>query len=428
MAQPLWDLNKEVAVLRRPHCILETATGEMMTPAIFKDSLYANRRVSEMLLKDDGSLSLKQQPLAATWIKWPFRREMGALVYEPGKPEVTEGNDWNTWKGWGVEPKKGNIAPFYDLAKHLFSSVSANDLRWFLQWCAYPIQHPGTKLYTTVALHGAKQGTGKTLLFYTLGKVYGKNFTEIKQDQLHGNFNSWAEEKQFILGDDVTGSDKLDVADKLKSLITQQELRINTKYVPEYTVRDCVNYAFTSNQPDAFFLEDDDRRFFVHEVLVDPLPDAFFKVYDSWLRDDDKGAAAVHHMLKTLPLDGFNPRGRAPETLAKLRMIQVGKSDLAEWVDKLRHDPASMLKLNGHKLKRDLFTSRELLMMYDPINARKVTSNGMARALRRAHFEQVMGGQPVRTESGTDRYFAVRNISQWQKATPAAIRSHLSQV
>jgi hypothetical protein len=32
-----------------------------------------------------------------------------------------------------------------------------------------------------------------------------------------------------------------------------------------------VNYYLTSNHADALFLEDEDRRFFVHEVMVNPL-------------------------------------------------------------------------------------------------------------------------------------------------------------
>lgn len=427
LAQPLWDLNNEVAVVREPHAILEMKTGSLISPGAFKDSLYANRRVPEMLLKDDGSLSLKQQPLAATWLKWPFRREVGTLVYEPGQPRITEGNDWNMWERWGVLPAKGNMNPFFELVKHLFSTVGPEDMRWFLQWCAYPIQYPGTKLYTCVAIHGRKQGTGKSLLFYTLGKIYGPNFTEIKKEHLQGQFNSWSKYKQLILADDVTGHDKRDLADKLKALVTQKENRINTKYVPDYTMKDCVNWAFTSNAPDAFFLEDDDRRFFVHEVTVDPLPDKFFEIYDEWLWKSDKGAAAVHHYLKNLSLEGFNPRARALETSSKLRMIALGRSDLDEWVEKLKLDPESVLRVQKQKLARDLYTARELLALYDPTGSHKVTSNGMARALRRAGFHQALEGSPIRTDHGTDRYFVVRNFNTWRKATMSAMRHHLKQ-
>ena len=58
------------------------------------------------------------------------------------------------------------------------------------------------------------------------------------------------------MGDDVTGSDKRADADFLKKLITQKELRVNVKYLPAYTVKDCINYFFTANHPDSFFLED----------------------------------------------------------------------------------------------------------------------------------------------------------------------------
>src|SRR5690606_17830809 len=152
---------------------------------------------------------------------------------------------------------------------------------------------PGVKMFSSAVVYGIKHGTGKSLIGYTLGRIYGKNFTEIKQKDLHSQFNEWAEARQFVMGDDITGSDKRHDADILKTLITQQELRINPKYVSSYVVPDCINYFFTSNQPDAFFLEDDDRRFFVHEVKVGPLPEEFYMDYELWLHTG--GAAAVFH-------------------------------------------------------------------------------------------------------------------------------------
>jgi len=277
---------------------------------------------------------------------------------------------------------------------------------------AYPLQYPGVKMFTSVVVHGIRHGTGKSMLGYTLAKLYGKNFTEISQLDLHNNFNEWAESKQFVMGDDVTGSNKRQDADFLKKMITQKELRINAKYTPSYVVPDCINYFFTSQHPDSFFLEDDDRRFFIHEVLVGPKEEEFYVEYDLWL--DSGGAAAVFDYLLHLDLGDFNPAAPAYRTAAKERMINTGRSDLASWVRQLMAVPETVLKVGEITMDKDMFTSKELLELYDPLGKTGTTANGLARELSRAGLRQVQEGRPIRLTDGSQaRYYAVRNQDLW---------------
>ena len=272
-------------------------------------------------------------------------------------------------------------------------------------------------------IHGVKQGTGKSLVGITLGRIYGTNFTEIRQDDLEGNFNTWAENKQFVLGDEITGSNKRQEADMLKKMITQTIIRINNKNLPIYEVPDCINYLFTSNHPDAFFLEDADRRFAIHEVSVPPLPLAFYEEYDAWLKG--LGPAALFDYLLSVDLTGFNPTAPAPATLAKDRMIADGRSDLGAWVAQLIDDPDGVLRVGEMKIPGDLFTNHELLGVYDPTEKGRVTAQGLGNALKKAGIRQVYGGQLVRVRGRLDRYYAVRNGERWMKAPLENIQKHI---
>jgi hypothetical protein len=281
-------------------------------------------------------------------------------------------------------------------------------------------------MFSSVVIHGIKHGTGKSLIGYTLGRIYGKNFTEIRQTDLHAGFNEWAENKQFVLGDDVTGSDRRADADILKKMITQRELRINLKYVPSYVVPDCINYLWTSNQPDAFFLEDDDRRFFIHEVIVGPLSEEFYVDYDIWL--DTGGSAAVFYYLKNLDLGDFNPAAPALRTAAKDRMTADTRSDLGDWVRRLISDPDAVLRIGDVPMKGDLFTNRQLLAIYDPGQRTRTTANGLGRELRRAGVLQVLDGRPIKTEDGQDRFYILRNREKWAKATYEQVKTYLDEL
>lgn len=425
LSRPLWQLNQKYVYVQDPGLIINQATCVKTSPAAFRDHLQSTLSYQERQLKSDGSVSFKPVSAAAAWLKWPLRSEVLKLTYKPGKPKLlTDPPLFNIWPGWGVEPTKGDVRPFLELIDHLFTGAEPEAKRWFLCWCAFPLQHPGVKLFSSCVLHGIRHGTGKSFIGYTLGRIYGKNFTEISQLDLHNSFNEWAEGKQFVMGDDVTGSNKRADADFLKKLITQRELRVNAKYIPSYVVPDCVNYFFTANHPDAFFLEDDDRRFFIHEVQVGPLPEEFYVEYDLWL--DSGGSAAVFDWLLRLDLGNFNPAAPAFRTMAKERMIVNMQSDLAGWVRQLIATPDAVLKLGDMVVGKDLFTAKELLQFYDPAGKTGTTANGVGRELARAGVRQVCAGKPIRLSTGEQgRFYAVRNRDAWAKKTMAQATEYL---
>ena len=423
----LFDLNRGLVYVRGKGIIVDQATDDKMSSTQFKE-VYQSTDYAELMITDNGTVSLKKAPVATSWMKWPLRRDVAGITYRPGATrfinEGRPGSLYNLWSGWGTQPEEGDTTPFLELIDHLFAGSDPEDKLWFLRWCAYPIQYPGTKMFTAALVHGVRHGTGKSLLGYTLGRIYGKNFTEIGSDSLHAGFNSWAEAKQLVMGDDVTGSNKRQDNDLLKKLITQRELRVNAKFMPEYTVPDCVNYYFTSNHPDAFFLENDDRRYFIHEVQSGARDEMFYMDYSLWL--DTTGPSALFHYLLHLDLGDFNPSAPARRTLAKDQMTADSRSDLGEWVNKLRVDPDAVLRVGEVPIVGDLFTSGELLGIYDPLDAKRVTANGLSRELRRAAVPRANQGLPLRGPKGVDRYYIVRHAERWLGASPAELAAQLS--
>lgn len=433
LSRALWQLNEQVLYIQDPGMVLHRASRQKLAPSAFKEHHFASAQHCEQELRPDGTVSLKTVSAAKAWLGWPLRAEVGGMTYAPGKPTMIEADQphltrFNMWEGWGAEPKKGDVEPWLRLIDYLFTGADPEAKKWFIQWCAYPVKHPGTKLFTCVLFHGIKHGTGKSLVAYTLGKVYGKNFVEIKESDLYNGFNEWMVNKQFVLADDVTGSDKRHERDLLKKMITQREVRINEKYIKTYVVTDCLNWFFTSNQPDALMLEDNDRRNFVHEISphLDPLPEEFYVEYDLWLHGNGCGSA-MHHWLLNVDLGDFNPAAPAMRTSAKERMISDVRSDVGQWVRRLMQDPDSVLRVGQVSVKGDLFTNRRLLTLYDPMGGGKVTANGLGRELRRAGVPQVLDGSTVVTADGPDRYYILRNPEKWMKATRAQVQKYLEK-
>ena len=422
-SRALFEFNNKYAYIDDPGIVVDTKTGRKISVDVFKGHLASTSQYMKGSLTKDGSIRYQPVKAATEWVGWPLRQGADQMIYSPGDDKFFD-RKFNTWAGWGVEPAKGDISPFIELLDHLFTDAEEGARKWFEQWLAYPLQNPGVKMFSSAVIHGVFHGTGKSLLGYTMGEIYGKNFTEIAGQDLHASFNDWAEGKQFIMGDDVTGSDKRADADFLKKLITQKELRVNVKYLPAYTVKDCINYFFTANHPDSFFLEDNDRRFFIHEVVVGPLGNEFYQRYDAWLKSG--GARWVFNYLLNLDISDFKPFAPAFMTQAKQRMIENVRSDLGSWVRQLKTNATYIMENSLIKFNKDLLTTQQILTMYDPDRMGRVTANGMGRELSKAGFRQAYGGRQIKLSDGSyNRYYIVRNLDNWIHAGLSEIKDHL---
>lgn len=413
-AKSLLELNEEVIYVENPSLVIRRKDGYKMGVPTFKNEVYAHKNHLELGEKP------KKVQTAQEWMKWEGRAQVNGMKYEPGAPEFVVSNGQtavNMWKPLPVEPKKGSIEPWKKLMDYVFAGEPQNR-KWFEQWLAYPLQNLGVKLFTAAVIWSVETGTGKTLIGHTMQRLYGDNSIMIrKRDLLNGN-NSFAENKQFVLGEEITGDEKRGMVDELKGLITNEEMRINIKYVPEYTTRSCANYYFTSNNPDAFFLDETDRRFFVHEIIGAPLEESWYtNIYDTWYRSEE-GASALMYYLLSLDLSGFIPTAKAPMTRAKEEMIESSRSALANWVYNFRTNPEKILQIGQVALPYKLYSAEELLRLFDPDSKSRVGVRGMGVELKRAKVGKAAQGMGCRTCNGQLRLYVAKGAEEYVKAAP----------
>ena len=399
----LKKLNTEVIYIRDPGVILRYKGNLKISPKAFVDHAYSDRMytVEETTGSGDVKSSIKSAP--REWLKWKGRAVVERMTYAPGEGKFLE-DAYNVWPGWGVEPKRGNIKPWRELIDFLFSNAKPEHKKWFEQWLAYPLQNPGVKMYTYCLLWSVVHGVGKSLIGDTMNEIYGENGKEIGASELNSTCNMWAEKTQFVLGDEIVTEDvkKRMVSERLKKMITQSKILIDIKYVPKFFERDCINYFLTSNHPNAVYLEDRDRRGFIHEVAGEPKPLAFYKEYRNWYRSKEGAGALFYHLLN-LDLKGFDPQGHAPVTFSKLGMISSSRSELDNWVSELKKYPENVLISGGQPVQHDLMTAEEVHFLYDPEGSKRVTINGIGRALKKYGFEQVCDARPIRLPNGAQK-------------------------
>lgn len=403
-------INAEVAVIVEAHALYHHATGALFQePRRLAQVLYADRKVTVYSARGDAA----QKNALAEWTQWPRRTTYQRLAYAPGKPRLN-GGTLNVWPGWGAEPKRGDVRLFRRLIDRLFEGPQRAHSKWFLQWLSFPLQHPGAKLYTSVLFFSLAEGVGKSLVGETMGRIYGRNFAAIQAEHLHAPFNDWAKHKQFILGDEVTGRDRQEDIDHLKGIITRETIQVNQKYQALYTVPDLANYLLTTNRPAALMMAGRDRRFFVHEVTAEPLPDSFYREYDAWYRSA-AGAGALFEWLLRVDLAGFNPHGLAPATLAKEEMTELASSPVEFDAAALLADPARWLLDSP----RDLYTAHEVAALLSAQGQRS-SAVAVGRALKALGCPRFF----VKTARGTVKVYAVRRRDEWARAGHAELARH----
>jgi putative DNA primase/helicase len=327
---------------------LDDGTGKAVFDHWTKRVVHKDQVVA-MLPKGARWDDLKADPL------WRSRGAffMDEVGFDPSErdPEVK----LNTWQGWEMEPVAGSCQNMLDLIDYLCSGP-ANDPKigeWLLDWMAYPLQNPGAKMGTAVIMHGP-QGTGKSAVFQTLTRIYGRYATVLNQRGLEDRFNAdWVDSKLFLLAEEVVARAEMwHVKNELKELVTGERIRINPKNVGAYTQRNHINIVYLSNEAQPLPIDADDRR---HAVIwtPPPLPQEFYEELFKEL--DGGGVAAFYHHLLHRDLSKFHPSRRPPMTEAKQDLIQISKPSEDRFLDEWR--AGELAHPFGPCVGSDLFTA-----------------------------------------------------------------------
>ena len=152
----------------------------------------------------------------------------------------------NLFAGWPTVPQEGNCERLLQLLWHMCGNEANQKALydWVVKWLAYPLQHPGAKMKSTIVIHGP-QGTGKNMFFDEYMKLYGDYGRVLDQAALEDKFNDWASRKLFLLADEVVARTEVyHLKNKLKALITGDRIRINPKNIQAYEEDNHANLVF----------------------------------------------------------------------------------------------------------------------------------------------------------------------------------------
>ena len=269
--------------------------------------------------------------LHRSWAEHPARAivRMEEVGFDPGgrDPNVT----CNLWGGWPTKPsKEGSCEKLLSVLRYMCSADEKPEklYEWILCWLAYPIKVPGAKMKSTLVVHGP-EGTGKNIFFDAYRMIYGRYGRIIGQDAIEDRFNDWSSRKLFLIANEVVARSELfHVKNKLKSLITDDLIRINPKNMAAYDERNHVNLVFLSNEMIPVVLSEDDRRYAVC-YTPPPLAADFYEQVGEEIKAG--GVAALHRYLLDLDIGAFSEHTKPPLNSAKLELIEQSRDNISRF-------------------------------------------------------------------------------------------------
>lgn len=334
--------------------------------------------------------------------------------YRPGSPTIlTSGAETriNLWVNDGVAAQVGDPTPFLDHIRYLVPDQGARD--HLLQWLAFTVQRPAERVKHALILSG-KQGTGKSYMARVLKLLHGRsNVHEVSVDELHGQFTGWLEGKQIILIEELMAQGRLELANKLKPILTQEVIRINEKHKVVYQIRNLASFFCTTNYDDPIYIEEGDRRWWFYRSPAEPLAPSYYSDLEQWTVQN---AGVIKSHLMALDISGFNPNAAPPITKDKQRLVRASLPPV-EWFLKERQDD------QVYPFDRDL-VQLDQLFAFIRETVQSATIQQVVRALTSMGARKL---SRTRLSGSQVTLYAVRRPEHWVAQGQDQIRQQLAE-
>jgi hypothetical protein len=223
------------------------------------------------------------------------------------------------------------------LAHIHFTLADERERAILLDWFTFVYCNPGKRVNWALLLQGA-QGTGKSYFAVMLQALMGDLVANLDPAAIAGRFTSWAFGSLVVVIEEVriSGQNKYEVMDRTKPFISNPTIQIEEKGRDHRTVPNFTSYFMLTNHKDALPLVAGDRRYCVMFSRIQSEAQLYAELggtsgleayFDQLFSDLDQRPDAIAHYFKHRKISAhFNARGRAPDTLAKQQMVDVGIS------------------------------------------------------------------------------------------------------
>jgi hypothetical protein len=353
------------------------------------------------------------------------KRFVDSLGFHPGEGVIfSEGGDTfaNQYRNRlpePLEPTEGEL----ERIQWVFDRIDDEDFRnWLLDFYSHVVQYPGVKIKSAPLIWSDTQGNGKTTLMKMIpALLVGANYSrEVTCALLNSDFNDYLLKAwhvnltEFRAG---TRGERQAITEKLKPLITDTTISLHPKGKAAYDMPNHTFITATSNQDDAANVDNNDRRWAIHEMHAPKMTAAEVE----WLYNDflltDRAAGVMRHYFLNRQIGDFNPNASAPETEARAAMIAASATSDIELLELCWEERSGIFE-------KDIVLTHEATTFVHKHTPAKPSAHRVGRLLCREPFN----GEAIQFRVGQKSYRGVIlfNHDIWRGSSGKAKMDHIT--
>lgn len=273
----------------------------------------------------------------------PTKRYADALGFHPGKGALfstPEGDFANTFKNLApspIPPSEEDLLRINWLFDRIKDPVFREYLRSFY---GHVVQQPGIKINSAPLIWSETQGNGKSTLVRALPSLLvGTRYSsEVSHDLLTSDFNDCVLGAWHVNLTEFKANSRGErniISGKLKAWITESVIAAHPKGSAAYSMPNHFFVTASSNDEDAASLDNEDRRWAVHEMKAP----AFTVSEQEWIYGNflltPRAAGVLRHYFLNVDISNFVASAKAPQTASRQAMIHASVSPEQEYLQTL---------------------------------------------------------------------------------------------
>ena len=288
------------AKIMNPSSLLEVGEGSfrLVNYKDFRDH-YNN-----IIMKMSGKTKIK---FVNEWLEDINIRTYQRVDFLP-YPRICEDYVFNTFTGLEAELKVSNNADVGWFKEHLniLCGKEEEATNYMLNYLAHMIQKPG-ELPRVACVFRSVEGVGKNSFFESFcNEVLGRKYKlqTAEPDDVIGRFNL-NQNKLMIILDEAQGKDMFMNSEKIKNLITAEELKWESKGVNSVVLQNMGRYFFFSNNDNPVKISMTDRRFIMFECSAEKANDTTY--FNDMVYKFKSQSREIYDMLMSIDITKWNP-------------------------------------------------------------------------------------------------------------------------
>lgn len=264
------------------------------------------------------------------WLGSPRRRQyLNGVVFDP-TDKVDKTKYWNLWKGFSVEPKKGDWSLMKNHILNVICSGEHEHYDYLIGWIARSFQMPQIPGDVAVVIRGEK-GSGKGTLATWLVKAWGQHGLHIHSSKhLVGNFNLHLRDAVLLFADEAFFAGDKTHEPVLKGLITDPTITIEGK---GQNIVECINMLhviMASNSDWVVPATQRERRYFVVDINDSKVGNRKYFA-DLYNQMQNGGLAAMIYDMLEYDISEYEVRD-IPQTKALMDQKNQSLDTLDRWL------------------------------------------------------------------------------------------------